>query len=150
MEKGVAMTPDIKERLSELIGEMPPTDINYGTILNITNCSNGYLSTANSSGNYYYSTGLMKRWRAQLIERLAKDASILSGHIFDGKHFCKDWIIADSDDDHTKLNATCLALDFQPIKRGVSKDEIINCLRNEGNLKAQDELADRIEREGIV
>ena len=73
-------------------------------------------------------------WRMRLIERLAKDAQIAK----DSKY---SW----------------LTLDIQPIKRGVTKSEIVEMLRTpvvfESNgvftFQPLQHLADRIEREGV-
>jgi hypothetical protein len=79
-------------------------------------------------------------WYWSVINRLAKNTQVMTGQ--DGDAF--GVVPADDYDTHTAL-----VLDIQPIKRGVTKREILKYLRREDSWMEDKEMADRIEREGI-
>jgi hypothetical protein len=86
------------------------------------------------------------QWHEQLINRLAKSARIRYGY----EH--KDGWFLKRENDHT---TSAIMLDFQPIKRGVTKAEIIKELRERNGIDfglsvPLKDLADRIESEGII
>ena len=95
--------------------------------------------------NEYAALSTFKRawedWRQCLIDRLAKDARIMTGHPDDSFGVVYD----DNRDTHSAL-----ILDVQPLNRGVSKQEIINVLRHcPYQIRGLEEMANRIERFGI-
>lgn len=79
-------------------------------------------------------------WRESLIERLSGSAVVVYGNEHIG------W-----DDNHLKLDdKSALLIDVQPLKRGVSKAEIVEHLRGNSTRGLDKELAARIEAEGII
>lgn len=112
------MNDDIKARIEKLIG---------GGL----QCS-AAMGYAAREHNYDW-----QDWRTQLIDRLAKDAKVLYGDDAQGFFGVYD----------TSCMYSVLTLDIQPIKRGVTKKEIVALLRS---VAGNSLIADRIEREGIV
>lgn len=150
MEKGVAMTPDIKERLSELIGELPAADymLTGGYSFTYGKTSGG---CATFKDKPMYEPATIETWRTQLIEKLTKDARVL----LHDKDFAEEFY----DSDGAEFTHTVICLDMQPIRKGVTKNEILKFLKSKidmelsfGNITDGDakDLADRIEKEGIV
>lgn len=87
------------------------------------------------------------RWRSNIIDRLAEQATILEvnhGYIHGLMNGPKTEV---SD------KGTVICLDYQPIKRGVTKAEIVAFLKSPKSISSgylDKDLADRIEREGII
>ena len=128
---------DIRARIEKLIG--PSATVN-GTV---------------ESNDAKRVDELWRFWRLGLIDRLEKNAKVLYGRI-EGNYgfFDKPQRHCDGND----ANTLCIALDFQPIKRGVTKDEITKMLRTpkdaaqhgySWSIESAVKLADRIEKEGI-
>ena len=135
------MNKDIKARVERLVGP-DPTSMRYGS-----NAENGTLVPF-----LYFSEFI--RWKQDFIERLAGDAKVMLAHApkhLDGRAVWISKPYEDADSTHT-----CLALDFQPIKRGVTKDEVVKFITalKEYTIRYTneevDELLKRIESEGIV
>jgi hypothetical protein len=78
-------------------------------------------------------------WRTDLINRLTEQAKVVYGY---GNNLY-------TRDHHESCDGLSgILLDIQPIKRGVTKAEIIRYLRC-ANCQPDEDLATRIEREGI-
>jgi hypothetical protein len=85
---------------------------------------------------------IFNNWRDDLIERLANQAKIVGCYYTDGDYIGTAPVANDPRDTHT-----CIAIDFQPTRKGVTKSELINHLNNTVGCA---EMARRIESEGII
>jgi hypothetical protein len=119
------MSDEIRQRIEKLIGEGPSE------------------SVGQAGWQIVRSDFLL--WRTQLIDRLTEESCLVYSP--DGEYF---GIAKDSAD-----KVVGVLIDCQPIKRGVRKSEIVKCLTERNGVDfglsiPLKQLADRIEREGII